>query len=114
MLYQLNYIPYNIYIYTVMLLYFFLELKNRIILITLTWSTIFIICYNYKEILLYIIIKPSINTTFTLNKIYFITTNVTEIFNTYIYLANFISNKIIFFFFFFYFFFFFNFLFFKF
>ena len=51
MLYQLNYIPYNIYIYTVMLLYFFLELKNRIILITLTWSTIFIICYNYKEIL---------------------------------------------------------------
>lgn len=99
MLYQLNYIPYNIYIYTVMLLYFFLELKNRIILITLTWSTIFIICYNYKEILLYIIIKPSINTTFTLNKIYFITTNVTEIFNTYIYLANFISNKIIYFFF---------------
>lgn len=82
-----------------MLLYFFLELKNRIILMTLTWSTIFIICYNYKEILLYIIIKPSINTTFKFNKIYFITTNVTEIFNTYIYLANFISNKIIFFFF---------------
>jgi sec-independent protein translocase protein TatC len=82
-----------------MLLYFFLELKNRIILMTLTWSTIFIICYNYKEILLYIIIKPCINTTFKLNKIYFITTNVTEIFNTYIYLSNFISNKIIFFFF---------------
>ena len=88
-----------------MLLYFFLELKNRIILMTLTWSTVFITCYNYKEILLYIIIKPSINTTFKLNKVYFITTNVTEIFNTYIYLANFISNKIIFFFFFFYFFF---------
>jgi sec-independent protein translocase protein TatC len=82
-----------------MLLYFFLELKNRIILMTLTWSTVFITCYNYKEILLYIIIKPSINTTFKLNKVYFITTNVTEIFNTYIYLANFISNKIIFFFF---------------
>ena len=55
-----------------MLLYFFLELKNRIILMTLTWSTVFITCYNYKEILLYIIIKPSINTTFKLNKVYFI------------------------------------------
>jgi len=82
-----------------MLLYYFLELKNRILLIILTWSGIFIICYNYKEILLYIIIKPSFNTYYKLNKIYFITTNVTEIFNTYIYLANFISNKIIFFFF---------------
>lgn len=78
------------------ILNYFSELKNRIILLIFTWCTVFITCYNYKEIILYIIIKPSLinNTTFDLNKIYFITTHVTEIFNTYIYIANIFSNKI--------------------
>jgi sec-independent protein translocase protein TatC len=79
-----------------LLLKYLLELKNRLLLLILAWSTIFIICYTYKEILLYIIIKPSFNNIiFKLNKIYFITTNVTEIFNTYIELIYICSNKII-------------------
>jgi len=78
-----------------MLLYYFLEIKNRTILLILSWVSIFFVCYSYKEILLYIIIKPSLNLSTEFNKIYFITTDITEIFNTYINLASFISNQII-------------------
>lgn len=81
-----------------MLLYYFSEIKNRIILLILSWISTFYICYNYKEILLFLFIKPSLNLSSEFNKIYFITTNITEIFNTYINLASFISNQIAFFF----------------
>lgn len=80
-----------------LLLNYILEIKNRIILLVFTWSTVFLICYHYKEIMLYVIIKPSFNcivSFYNLNKIYFITTHVTEIFDTYINLANICSNKI--------------------
>jgi len=78
------------------LLNYILEIKNRIILLLFTWSTVFLICYRYKEIMLYIIIKPSFsnNILSNVNNIYFITTNITEIFNTYINIANIFSNKI--------------------
>jgi len=82
-----------------MLLYYFSEIKNRIILLILSWISTFYICYNYKEILLFLFIKPSLNLTYKFNKIYFITTNITEIFNTYINLASFISNQVVFFYF---------------
>lgn len=77
------------------LLNYIIEIKNRIILLIFTWSTVFFICYNYKEIMLYILIKPIIkhNTSYNINKIYFITTHISEIFNTYIDLANIFSNK---------------------
>jgi len=83
------------------LINYILEIKNRIILLIFIWSTVFITCYNYKEIMLYLIIKPSYNNNFlyNINNIYFITTHVTEIFNTYINLANIFSNKICLFFF---------------
>jgi Sec-independent protein secretion pathway component TatC len=83
------------------LLSYILEIQNRIILLIFTWSTVFIICYSYKEIMLYIIIKPSYNNNFLYNSnnIYFITTHVTEIFDTYIDLAYIFSNKICLFFF---------------
>ena len=79
-----------------MLLYYFSELKNRIILLILCWLSSFCTCYSYKEILLFLFIKPSLNLTSKFNKIYFISTNITEIFNTYINLAIFISNQIVF------------------
>lgn len=79
-----------------MLLYYFSELKNRIILLILCWLSSFFTCYYYKEVLLFLFIKPSLNLTSKFNKIYFISTNITEIFNTYINLAIFISNQIIF------------------
>jgi|694.fasta_scaffold01740_20 sec-independent protein translocase protein TatC len=80
----------------ILLLNYILEIKNRILLLLFTWCTVFIMCYNYKEIMLYIIIKPSFNNNLLCNfsKVYFITTNVTEIFTTYINIANIFSNKI--------------------
>jgi len=76
-----------------MLFSYFSEIKNRIILLLLTWISTFYICYTYKEILLFVFIKPSLIIS-KLNNVYFITTNITEIFTTYINLASFISNQI--------------------
>lgn len=79
-----------------LLLNYILEIKNRILLLLFTWCTVFLMCYQYKETMLYIIIKPSFNNNifYTVNKIYFITTSVTEIFNTYINIANLFSKNI--------------------
>jgi hypothetical protein len=66
-----------------MLFSYFSEIKNRIILLLLTWISTFYICYTYKEILLFVFIKPSLILS-KLNNLYFITTNITEIFITYI------------------------------
>lgn len=76
-----------------MLFSYFIEIKNRSILLLISWISTFCICYSYKEILLFLFIKPSLK-LYTFKNLYFITTNITEIFNTYINLASFISNQI--------------------
>lgn len=75
-----------------MLFFYLKEIKNRVILLFLSWISTFYICYLYKEILLFIFIKPSL-IKYTINNLYFITTNITEIFSTYINLASFTSNQ---------------------
>jgi len=64
-----------------MIFKFFLELRNRIILIIINWVFTIICCYSYKETLLYLVININ-----KLNKylLYFISTNITEIFITYL------------------------------
>lgn len=78
-----------------MLLYnYFSEIKNRIILICICWSTIFIVCCFYKEVLLFLLVKLSIKK----NKLiffYFITTNLTDVFIVYLDISYFISNQLI-------------------
>ena len=51
-------------------------------------------CYFFKEALLYVFIKLSLNQNYT-NLLYFITTDVTEVFIVYIHLSYFVANQII-------------------
>lgn len=78
---------------------YYLEIKNRIILILVTWLFTLFIGYLYKEVLLFFILNsthffqsPFENRT-EFN--YFIFTDITEIFYVYIDLTLFISNQVI-------------------
>ena len=68
------------------------EIKNRIFLILFSYLFSIIVCYLYKEAILFLLIKPSLS---LVNKapFYFISTNLTEIFTTYIQLARFVSTQ---------------------
>lgn len=73
---------------------YFLEIKNRFFLITFVWSTIILVCYIFKEIVLYVLIKQGMVSM--KEPFYFIFTDVAEIFYVYITLIFFISNQILF------------------
>lgn len=70
------------------------ELKNRLILIIFAWSLIALISYFYKEILLYILIKPCLQSHANNIKFYFITTNFTEIVEIYLKTIFFTGNNL--------------------
>nr|YP_010377452.1 Sec-independent protein translocase component TatC [Hemiaulus sinensis]QYB23188.1 Sec-independent protein translocase component TatC [Hemiaulus sinensis] len=72
---------------------YIIEIKNRVFLIFFSYIFTVIICYFYKETLLFLSIKPSIS---SINKsvFYFISTNLTEIFTTYIQLSCFVSAQL--------------------
>ena len=78
---------------------YFLEIKNRLILLLITWFSTVLISYFYKETLLFIIIEPntfiSVNGPLTL--FYFIFTDVTEVLSVYLKLVTFLSFQILFF-----------------
>lgn len=76
-----------------MVLQYLKEIQYRLFFSFIAWCFMLIICYHFKETLLYLFIRPSSN----LDKLffYFVTTNVTEIFNTYIQISYFISNQLI-------------------
>tara|TARA_B110000908_G_scaffold150661_2_gene184816 strand:+ start:1474 stop:2202 length:729 start_codon:yes stop_codon:yes gene_type:complete len=67
---------------------YFIEIKNRLILILICWSFLFFISYLNKEILLFLTVKPNLSLD---EKFYFIATGVVEIFNSYLALTYFIS-----------------------
>jgi sec-independent protein translocase protein TatC len=72
---------------------YFLEIKNRFLLLLLSWGATIFISYTYKKPLLFLLIKPNID---LLNpfSIYFIYTNITDIFSTYMQLIVFLGNQI--------------------
>ncbi len=70
------------------------EIKNRTLLLLITWTTTFITCYLYKEIIVFIFIYPSLD-LFKKTCIYFISTNLIEIFYTNLVICNFISINIL-------------------
>ncbi len=72
------------------------EIKNRTLLLLITWTTTFITCYFYKEIIVFIFIYPSLD-LFKKTCVYFISTNLIEIFYTNLIICNFISINILFF-----------------
>ena len=71
-----------------------LEIKNRFFLISYSWLISVFICYNYKETLLFFLIKLNKNLYYT-NSFYFITTSLTDVFNIYIKICCFVSNQFI-------------------
>ena len=73
---------------------YYLEIKNRFILLFLNWIFLIIICFSYKDTLLFTITDLN-NSQETLDiKPYFIFTNVTEMFYVYLELSFFIANQI--------------------
>lgn len=73
---------------------YLLEIKYRVFFSFIAWGFMIVICYYFKETLLYIFIKPSLNSIDN-DSFYFLTTNIAEIFMTYIHLSYFITNQII-------------------
>jgi len=84
----------------VLLSKYFLEVKNRLLLLFLTWLTTFVASYFYKETLLFLFVQPYALTDAVTSPtvFYFIFTGITEIFSVYIELVLFLSAQTVFFF----------------
>nr|YP_010119675.1 Sec-independent protein translocase component TatC [Pseudo-nitzschia cuspidata]QRC12167.1 Sec-independent protein translocase component TatC [Pseudo-nitzschia cuspidata] len=70
---------------------YYIEIKNRSMLLLFTWVSLLIVCYDFKEPLLFIFIDSN---KYYNNMPYFIFTNVDEIFYVYLRLILFIANQI--------------------
>jgi len=77
-----------------MLYEYILEIKNRILLIATMWISLIVTCFFYKETLLFLSIKPNIY-LYKENLLYFIATNLTDIFYAYLHLSYFVANQIV-------------------
>lgn len=73
---------------------YFIEIKNRLILVMFSLITFLIITYCYKEILLFLLIKPSLLKNVNVGIFYVIFTNINEIFSTYAKLIFFLTFQI--------------------
>ena len=74
---------------------YILELKNRAFFACFSWFTTVVICYCYKETLLYLLIKIN-KELVNADSFYFITTNLTDVFAVYVKISCFISNQFLF------------------
>jgi len=72
---------------------YYLEIKNRILLLLFTWVSLLIVCYHFKEPLLFTFVNSN---KYYNNIPYFIFTNVDEIFYVYLRLVFFIANQLTF------------------
>ena len=72
---------------------YLLEIKYRIFFSFTTWCCVMINCYYFKETLVYIFMKFSLETN-TNNLLYFLTTDVAEIFLAYIQLSYYTANQV--------------------
>lgn len=70
---------------------YYLEIKNRVLLLIFTWLSLLVICYHFKEPLLFTFINSN---QYCSSVPYFIFTNVGEIFQVYLCLTFFIANQI--------------------
>jgi sec-independent protein translocase protein TatC len=71
------------------------EIKNRFILISVLSFSCFVMFYAYKEIILFLILKIFQKSFFNVSNFNFLSTNITEIFLTYINLIKFFSLQVI-------------------
>jgi len=73
---------------------YYLEIKNRIILLLFTWASLLAVCYCLKEPLLFTFIDSNKYYNNLNDAPYFIFTNVDEIFYVYLHLVIFIANQV--------------------
>lgn len=78
---------------------YYLEIKNRFLLLILSWLSVSFICYLYKESLIFEIIDITGYAGFSKNNPYFVFSNVTDVFSVSFTLIFFISNQVFFLFF---------------
>jgi sec-independent protein translocase protein TatC len=76
------------------MLKYFLEIKNRLVLLLITWFSTILVSYFYKEALLFVIIQPITFTSLNEPLFYFIFTDVTEVLSVYLKLISFLSFQI--------------------
>ena len=74
---------------------YILEIKNRIILLFITWFSVVCVGYLYKETLLFLFIESEIFVNNEFKVYYFIFTDVIEVFSVYIQLTLFFSLQIL-------------------
>lgn len=72
---------------------YLLEIKYRIFFSLIAWCFMVANCYYFKETLLYVFIRLS-SSYGSSGSFYFLTTNVTEVFMTYVHLTYFITNQV--------------------
>lgn len=70
---------------------FLLEIKNRFVLLFIFWFYLFFIFYFYKETLFFLLAYKIL-----INKNFLYTTNIMELFITYLKIINFITNQLLF------------------
>lgn len=80
------------------MLKYLLELKNRFFLVFLTWFSVILVGYFYKETLLFLFLESEVFVNNEFKVYYFIFTDVIEVFSVYIKLILFISFQFFFFF----------------
>ena len=74
---------------------YYTEIKNRIMLLLFAWAFFFLICYCFKESLLFIFIDSNKYYKNINDTPYFIFTNVDEIFYVYLRLVIFVTNQVV-------------------
>ena len=77
---------------------YLLEIKNRVILLIITWFSTILVSYLYKEVLLFIVIQSNtfLGISESLVLFYFIFTDVTEVLAVYLRLIAFSSSQVLF------------------
>lgn len=74
---------------------YYLEIKNRLVLLFLGWISTILVSYAFKEVLLFVFTKQNIcSVGYSNDPFYFIFTDVTEVFSAYITLILFIGNQV--------------------
>lgn len=75
-----------------MFLYYIKEIRNRSYFLIITWISTIVVSYSYKEKILFLCLKPNLQ-YFKTDSFYFIFTDLTEIFTTYLELCYFVTNQ---------------------
>ena len=76
------------------MIYYF-ELRNRLLLLLISWLLMILVCFMYKDVLLFLFLKPGLSVRLPMTPSYFVFTSITEVFSVYIKITFFTSNIII-------------------